>query len=366
MKKPTRQARLWLWLTIPIAALTAYAAANGLFNSGLYVEDAPSLVAQALGQDLITLVVALPTLIISMIYAYQGSTRGRLVWLGSVTYLLYTYISYSVMSQFNAMFLAYVGISGLALYALIGGIVSTDREAVVAAFGPRTPRLIVGVFMVLVAALFYWLWLSDVLPAVQMGTAPQSVLEADIPTNPIHVLDMAWILPAMVIGALALFRKRPLGYIIAGALLSYAVLLALAINAMVVAQAIRGFEVVLPQIVIFAAMLILSGGMLYGFLRNADAKEPAPVAQQAPAPVAPIEPEPATLTVVDDAPAPAPIPGPMSAGETVAEAVTTVDDLPSVGETLLGENDEPSEMPDLVPPDAADQEDDQDASTIQL
>ena len=76
-------------------------------------------------------------------------------------------------------------------------------------------------------------------------------------------MDMAWILPAFVLGALALLRKRPLGYVLAGNLLSFGVVMSLAITAMSVAMAIRGFEVVVPQLVVFAVMLLADGGMLF-------------------------------------------------------------------------------------------------------
>jgi hypothetical protein len=70
-----RSTTIWLWLTAPIAVLVAIAAGVGLFIEGLY-RDPSSLVAQATGQDVVTLVVALPVLVIS---AFRGSARGRLV-----------------------------------------------------------------------------------------------------------------------------------------------------------------------------------------------------------------------------------------------------------------------------------------------
>lgn len=81
-----RSTTIWLWLTAPIAVLVATAAGVGLFIEGLY-RDPSSLVAQAIGQDVVTLVVALPALVIGAILASRGSARGRLVWLGVVGYV---------------------------------------------------------------------------------------------------------------------------------------------------------------------------------------------------------------------------------------------------------------------------------------
>jgi len=64
MNKQPRSANGWLWLTLPIALLLAIAAGSGLFVRGLY-RDTPYSVAQVLGQDAITLAIALPTLVMS-------------------------------------------------------------------------------------------------------------------------------------------------------------------------------------------------------------------------------------------------------------------------------------------------------------
>ena len=103
--------RIWLWLTGPIAVLVAIAAGVGFFIDDIY-RDAPVNAAQAVGQDLITLVVALPTLVISAILALRGSRRAHLVWLGVLVYLVYTYLTYALAIQFNPLFLVYVALLG--------------------------------------------------------------------------------------------------------------------------------------------------------------------------------------------------------------------------------------------------------------
>ena len=104
-----RRTTIWLWLTAPITILLAIAGGSGVLVEDLY-RDNPSLVAQAFGQDLITLAVALPALVISAIFAGRGSTRGRLVWLGVVAYVVYTYVTYAFGIRFNPLFLAYLAL----------------------------------------------------------------------------------------------------------------------------------------------------------------------------------------------------------------------------------------------------------------
>ena len=257
----------WLWLTVPIALLLAIAAGGGVFLQGLY-RDTPNLVVQARGQDAITLGVALPTLVIGAWLTGRGSQRARLVWLGALVYTVYTYVGYAFAVRFNSLFLVYVALLGCATYALIGGLLTTDRAGIQTNFTARTPVKAVSLFLAVIAPLFYALWLSDAIPASLAGQPAQSLIDAGTPTNFVQVLDMAWLLPALVITAISLWRKQPIGYTLAGALLTYSVLLTLAVLAMVVFMVRAGQPVVIPQVVIFVVMLAVSSGLLIGYLKS--------------------------------------------------------------------------------------------------
>ena len=256
-----RSTPIWLWLTAPIAVLVAIAAGSGLFVEGIY-RDPPSLVAQAIAQDVVTLVVALPALVVSAILASRGSERGRLLWLGVVGHVVYTYLTYSFGIRFNPMFLVYVALLGCSLYALIGGLATTDFEALKVRFMERAPVKAVSIFLAVVAILFYLVWLSEALPAVLAGGVPQSVVEDGTPTNVVHVVDMAWLLPGMLLTAIWLWRKRAIGYALAGALLTLLALLVLAIVAMAV------LEMSLPAAAGFGILAAISLGMLVWYLRG--------------------------------------------------------------------------------------------------
>jgi hypothetical protein len=266
-KTSSRSTTIWLWLTGPIALLVAIAAEAGIFTDDLY-RDAPVNAAQALGQDLITLVVALPTLVLSFILALRGSRRAHLVWLGVLGYLVYTYVSYALAVQFNPLFLVYVALVGLSLYALIGGLATTDFVGIKAGFSRGTPVKAVSIYLAVVPLLFYFMWLSEDIPALLAGEVPQGVIEAEAPTDIVHVLDMAWILPAMVLTAVWLWRGRALGYVLAGTLLSFLSLLVLAVMSMIVFQVLYGVAAGLGIAVFFGVVFVISVGMLVWYLRG--------------------------------------------------------------------------------------------------
>lgn len=263
----TKRTNVWLRLTIPIAVLLVIASGSGVFISGLY-RDTPDLVAQAMGQDVITLMVAFPALVISALFAGRGSQSARLIWLGVLVYIVYTYASYAFGIRFNPLFLSYVALLGCSSYALIGGLVTTDWAGLKAGFTEQTPVRAVSIFLVVIAGFFYLTWLSEAVPASLSGIPPQSVSEDGTPTNVIHVLDMAWLLPALLITAVSLWRKQPIGYALAVALLGNLVFLALAILAMIAFEARAGESEIIAQVMMFGALFAISFGMLIWTMRG--------------------------------------------------------------------------------------------------
>lgn len=264
----TNRTAVWLWLTLPIAILTVIATGSELFVDGLFRGDSSSFVAQAIGQDIVTLGVGLPALVMGGVLAGRGSERARLVWLGILAYLVYTYVIYAFQVRFNPLFLVYVALLGCSLYALIGGLATTDFEHVRARFMQRTPVRATGIFLCVVAVLFYCSWLGEVVPALVMGGIPESVAESGTPTNGVHVLDMAWMLPAMILTAVWLWRKRALGYTLAGALLTFMSVLALAIMAMMVSMGFYAQTAAPGMAVVFGVVAVASLGMVAWYLRG--------------------------------------------------------------------------------------------------
>lgn len=257
---------VWLWLTAPIAALLALAAGSELIVAGIFRGDDATLVAQTIGFDAVTLAVAIPVLVASAILAGRGSARARLVWLGALAYVLYTYAISAFHVRFNPLFLAYVALLGLSLYALIGGLATTDFAALKARFASGTPVKPVSIFLAALTALFTLVALREIVPALLAGGVPRSAADAETPTGAPHVLDLAWMLPAMGLTAVWLWRGRPLAYALAGAQLAFLSLMTFALGAMMVAVHLSGEPAAPALAAVFAAFSAAGVGMLAWYL----------------------------------------------------------------------------------------------------
>jgi hypothetical protein len=188
--------------------------------------------------------------LILAVLALRGSLRAYVLWLGVLTFTVYNYVIYTFAIPFGSLFLLWVAVLGLSLYALIGGVASVDHEAVMAAYtSPRAVK-VVAWMLIVTAAFFAFLWLSEDIPALLQGRTPQTVIDMAVPTNPVHILDLAFFLPAVWVTGTLLLKSKPLAYTVAPAFLVFLVLTGIPILLTPVMQAARdepaAWGVVLP------------------------------------------------------------------------------------------------------------------------
>ena len=205
--------RSWpLALTWPLAAVVAVVSAIGLFASGAYADDADSWVVQARAQDATDLFVALPLLVASAVLVRRrASARAYVVWLGTVISLAYAFAIYAFDVSYGPLFLVYVAGLGLAAWALVGGAIQFPLDALDVGAAEQSGARTAGRILVAIAVVFAVLWLSSDIPAALEGRVPDEVRDLDLPTNPVHVLDLAFLLPASIAAGMGAIRGSRAG-----------------------------------------------------------------------------------------------------------------------------------------------------------
>lgn len=201
-------------LSAIIAVLALVTAAGGLFINGLYQDN--SLVTFAFyGNDLVTLLVAVPILVAAAILAMRGSQRARLVWLGMLDYMLYNFAVYLFGAAFNSLFLIYVALFALSIFALIFALVVLDTKGISEQFRAGTPVKWISGYMLLVALFLGGFHISLSLSYVFTGQVPQMIVAVGHPTNLIAALDLSMVTSVYVLGAIWLWKRQPWGYVLA-------------------------------------------------------------------------------------------------------------------------------------------------------
>lgn len=230
------------WLSLSIAAVLIAIAGNviALSLKSIYSTLTPAFFPQAIAQDIASLVVVSPLWLILAILALRGSLRSYLLWLGVLVFTVYNYVIYAFSVPFGPLFPVWVAVLGLSLYALIGGITSADQEASAAAFTSRGAAKIAAWFLIVAAILFAFLWLSEDVPALLSGTRPQSLIDMALPTNPVHILDLSFFLPGVIMLGIMLLKEKPLGFVLAPAAIMFLILTGIPILITPFVQSARG------------------------------------------------------------------------------------------------------------------------------
>lgn len=254
-------------LSFPVAVLLAVAAAGALFNPAVYAREAPLWAAQGRGQDWVDLVLVAPALALTAFLSLRGSRVASLLLAGSLVYTLYSLVLYAFFIHFGPLFLVYAWGLGLAFYALAALAFALHQDEVRAWFGRGTPVGAPGGMAVLLAVLFYALWLWEAVPAMASGRMPQSALDAGLITNPVQVLDLGLVLPAFIVSGLALLWRRPLGYWLCPTMLAFGVVMDVALVGMALSMKAERVEGGAP-LGFLVAMTALTAGVLWLMLRR--------------------------------------------------------------------------------------------------
>lgn len=244
-------------LTILLAISLACVSIAGAFFPATYVRDSPSLGAQGVGQDLVDLFLAVPLLLISFFYLRRGNRLAILIYGGTVGYIMYSFIIYCFGVHFNRLFLLYCLTLSLSLYTFIM-LISNLRQMQVESWFEGAPVKLISVYLMVVAAIFCVLWLKSIVPAIVHNEVPRDVSDYGLLVNPVHVIDLAFALPGLVIGAILIRKKQGLGYIIAAISLVFMVLLTIALAAMVVMLVLRDISEDFTVAIVFAVLALSS------------------------------------------------------------------------------------------------------------
>jgi hypothetical protein len=269
------------WLIPPIFLLALFAAAMGLFyvtpgqpypltsfrgepvtinGRGLYFYDTLSSAAQMQGNDLITLIVGLPLLALSARLAFRGSLRGRLLLTGTLGFFLYTYMSMSVLTAYNALFLVYVALFATSLYAFILSMLSFDLADLPRHFSPGLPRGWIAGVLFAVGAFLFLAWIGRVVPEMLDADTPAAL--ENTTTRVIQAMDLALIVPLAVLAGVLLLRRSAWGYLLSSVALLKGLTMSLAVSTMAVNMALQGVPdsmlIMIPFLVLTALNLLVA------------------------------------------------------------------------------------------------------------
>lgn len=277
------------FLSVCVAALAVVATLTGIFSSrgpgeyqftslygqaltiygrGVYGGNTTSAVLQAIPQDIVTLVLAVPLLLGALWSARRGSLRGRLLLAGTLAYFLISYSMYTFIAMYNRLFLVYVALMSTSFFAFLLTFWSFDPAALKARFSDRLPVRFIGRYLMTLSVITALLWLRRVVPSLIAGTVPLEVEHGT--TLPVQAIDLAFVLPSVFLAGWLLVRKVPLGYLLAPILAVASALIMAALFGKGVSMNLGGIAGTVPIMVMAGIFFLLSLASSALLLRNLD------------------------------------------------------------------------------------------------
>jgi hypothetical protein len=171
-------------------------------------------------------------------------------------------------AAYNGLFLVYVALWSLSLWALVLSLMAFDVHTLPQRFGDRLPRRAIAGLLFVAGGFVLLAWLGRIVPPLLAGTTPP--LE-NTTSLFIQAMDLALIVPAAFVGGVLLLR-----YLLAPVLITKMITMGLAVSLMSINMARVGVTISLAELIVFpvlTAINLLLAGLL---LKNITARPRAP------------------------------------------------------------------------------------------
>ncbi|HSH67124.1 MAG TPA: hypothetical protein VLB84_15355 [Bacteroidia bacterium] len=242
-----------LVLSFIIALISGGTSLIGGFSENFYSKENLNWQVQSITQDYINLFIVL-ILLFSAWMNFKKKKYGQFMWVGTILYLIYTYLIYCFDVHFNELFTFYCIILGLCFYSLLYFLYSQRCSSLPGLTNSKMNKII-GWYFLFISVLFYFLWLSDIIKATVSSQTPSGLNEINIPTNPVHVIDLSVFLPGTFITGILTLQNKPIGHWLSPVILTFFILMDVTIciiNLAMVQKNITNQESISVIMIVFA------------------------------------------------------------------------------------------------------------------
>jgi hypothetical protein len=195
-----------------------------LYRDGIYGYDSIFKGAANRGSDVVTLGIAIPLLMATLVRYRRGSMGASLLLLGTLVWFLYVSVSLAFGTAYNEFYLAYVALFAASLLAVVLLFQAINGANLASHVSSSMPHRVPGIFMLISGVVTFGIWLQPLVSALIEGEPPM-LLDGST-TMVTDTLDLGVIVPAAILSGVLILRRRTVGYILAFSLLVMEALLA--------------------------------------------------------------------------------------------------------------------------------------------
>ena len=204
VKNIKKYKKIWIALGVLSLFISTLSVLNHEIYNELVIKE---ILPGTLSQDIISFFVALSLIIIGF-SADSNSYKKHIVGLSLVAYLFYGYGIYVIEQIYTPFYLVYMIIFALSFWSIVLFIKDYDYLSLDKLTLPKILVRISLFFSIFIPTLFYFIWSSQVLSLIEKSTKLEF-------TFSVYILDMVFIMPAFLLIAYLLSKKRKIAYIFA-------------------------------------------------------------------------------------------------------------------------------------------------------
>ncbi len=226
-----------------------------ILTGGIYRFNGEAVAAEGIGWDGVTLFLVVPILYVSLPALLGGSIRALLLATGILAYFLYQYAEYAMFLAYGPLFLLYVATFALSLSGIAILLAHIDLRALADGVGARFPRRAAAGFGLFMAILLAGMWL----PLIARSYGQAVVPELDGATTlVVQAFDLGLLVPLGLFTAVTVWRRMPVGYVLAAVVVVKGAAMGAGIAAMLVVEALVTDVLQIVPIALFATISLVS------------------------------------------------------------------------------------------------------------
>jgi hypothetical protein len=257
----------FITINYTLAVLTLISCLISITHNDIY-RDGDWANAQWLGQDIVSLFIALPLLLVSLEKGRRSrDPRWEMLNGGILLYFTYTYSFYVFAARLSPMYLFHVPIYGLSAIGFVLSCLQLFKGVDNYDLKKTKLRMTIILYLVLIGLMIAFLWLSDIFAHLTDPGHRSETPNGEAPLI-IYSLDLALIIPLMLASAFMLFRQSKGSHALTGIILTKTSTLGFALMAMSLSMYVQDLSPD-PFLIILWSVIGCIGTLLTGmYLKN--------------------------------------------------------------------------------------------------
>ncbi len=206
-----------LFFSYLISILVFISCIISITNNQIY-QDGAWANAQWLGQDVVSLLIGFPLLFISQILVNKQNIKWKLIRSGALLYFSYTYAFYMFAAKLSFLYLFHLPIFGLSVVGFIISLMELFSEKWQLSNRKNHIEKFIISYLLLISVMLIFLWLSDIISHLSIPGHQSDTPNGEAPLI-IYSLDLALIIPLMLVSAIGFWMKKQFAYLLSAIIL---------------------------------------------------------------------------------------------------------------------------------------------------